>query len=92
MDVPAGYPGASIFRPLPQSPAGQNLPTPDDAQAAFENIGLRHEQRSIVYCGGGIAATLDAFLMLQLGYENVGVYDASMSEWARDPALAVETG
>ena len=75
-----------------QSPADRTFPTPDDAQAAFENIGLRHDQRSIVYCGGGIAATLDAFLMLQLGYENVGVYDASMSEWARDPALAVETG
>ena len=75
-----------------QSAADKSFPTPDDAQAAFDDIGLQRNQRSIVYCGGGIAATLDAFLMLQLGYENVGVYDASMSEWARDPALAVETG
>jgi thiosulfate/3-mercaptopyruvate sulfurtransferase len=75
-----------------QSAADKSFPTPDDAQAAFDDIGLQRNQRSIVYCGGGIAATLDAFLMLQLGYENVGVYDASMSEWARDPELAVETG
>jgi len=25
-----------------------------------------------------------------LGYENVKLYDASLSEWARDPALPME--
>ena len=48
--------------------------------------------RTIVYCGGGIAATLDAFLLHQLGHDNVSVYDASMSEWARDESLPIETG
>ena len=38
------------------------------------------------------AATLDAYLLHQLGYDNVAVYDASMSEWARDPSLPVESG
>ena len=74
-----------------QSAADKSFPTPDDAQAAFDDVGLQRNQRSIVYCGGGIAATLDAFLMLQLGYENVGVYDASMSEWARDDSLPIES-
>jgi len=27
-----------------------------------------------------------------LGYENVAVYDASMSEWAADPSLSMQTG
>ena len=27
-----------------------------------------------------------------LGYENVAVYDASMSEWAADPSLPMQTG
>ena len=49
-------------------------------------------ERTIVYCGGGIAATLDAFMLVQLGYTNVSVYDASMSDWAKDPTLPMETG
>jgi thiosulfate/3-mercaptopyruvate sulfurtransferase len=44
----------------------------------------------IAYCGGGIAATADAFALAMLGYDNVKVYDASLSEWARDPALPME--
>jgi thiosulfate/3-mercaptopyruvate sulfurtransferase len=35
----------------------------------------------IVYCGGGIAATLNAFACKLLGQESVSVYDGSMSEW-----------
>jgi thiosulfate/3-mercaptopyruvate sulfurtransferase len=46
----------------------------------------------IVYCGGGIAATADALILTMLGHEKVRVYDASMSEWAKDDALPMETG
>ena len=42
--------------------------------------------------GSGIAATLDAFLLHQLGYEDIAVYDNSMSEWATDESLPIETG
>lgn len=62
------------------------------ANAVFEAVGADPAKRIIVYCGGGIAATLDAFLLWQLGYEDIGVYDASMSEWAKDQSLAMETG
>ena len=58
----------------------------------LRSVGATPERHNIVYCGGGIAATLDAFLMVQLGYPHVAVYDASMSEWARDPALPIERG
>jgi thiosulfate/3-mercaptopyruvate sulfurtransferase len=44
----------------------------------------------IAYCGGGIAATADTFALAMLGYDNVKVYDASLSEWARDLALPME--
>ena len=50
------------------------------------------DKRSITYCGGGIAATSDAFVLTMLGHDNVTVYDASMSEWANDPAMPMETG
>lgn len=62
-----------------------------EATAAFQRVGADPSRRTVVYCGGGIAATLDAFLLHQLGYEDVSVYDASMSEWARDEALPMES-
>ena len=63
---------------------------PDAVQARLDAVGATPGKRSIVYCGGGIAATLDAFLMHQLGYEDISVYDASMSEWAKDESLPIE--
>jgi thiosulfate/3-mercaptopyruvate sulfurtransferase len=39
------------------------------------------QARTITYCGGGIAATVNAIAYLLVGNENVGVYDGSMSEW-----------
>jgi thiosulfate/3-mercaptopyruvate sulfurtransferase len=46
----------------------------------------------VTYCGGGIAATADAFALTLLGKRNVSVYDASMQEWARDESLPMEKG
>jgi thiosulfate/3-mercaptopyruvate sulfurtransferase len=46
----------------------------------------------IAYCGGGIAASADAFILTMLGHTNVKVYDASLSEWAKDESLPMETG
>ena len=58
----------------------------------FSNVGANAAERIITYCGGGIAASNDAFILSMLGYENVAVYDASMSEWASDPSLPMQTG
>ena len=63
----------------------------NDVQATFDLVGAQRDQRIINYCGGGIAATLDAFLLYQLGYENLTVYDDSMSQWATDESLPIET-
>ena len=41
----------------------------------------QHE-RVITYCGGGIAATVNAMAHLMAGNKNVAVYDGSMDEWA----------
>lgn len=41
----------------------------------------KETERIITYCGGGIAATVNAIAHLLVGNENVAVYDGSMSEW-----------
>lgn len=46
--------------------------------------------RVITYCGGGIAATSIAMLLMMFGHDNVQLYDASMSEWAPDESLPME--
>ena len=63
----------------------------DDAAAKFAAQGLTKDKNIVCYCGGGISATIDLFLLHQLGYDNLTLYDGSMGEWARDPALPIET-
>ena len=72
-------------------PTTREFISPDGAAAAFADVGADPSKRTIVYCGGGIAATLDAFLLHQLGYEDIAVYDDSMSQWATDESLPIET-
>jgi len=39
----------------------------------------------VVYCGGGIDASADAFALTMLGERAVAVYDGSLMEWTADP-------
>ena len=64
----------------------------DEARRAFEDTGVTPDRHVVAYCGGGISATVDLFLLHQLGYPDLTLYDASMGEWARDPDLPIETG
>lgn len=57
----------------------------------FATVGATSGKRVITYCGGGIAASSDAFVLTLLGVENVAVYDGSLSEWTADPSLPMET-
>ena len=67
--------------------------SPDALRKQFEAAGVLQAGRVITYCGGGIAASSDAFVLTAiLGHDNVAVYDASLSEWAADPSLPMETG
>jgi thiosulfate/3-mercaptopyruvate sulfurtransferase len=40
-------------------------------------------ERLITYCGGGIAATLNACVVKLIGNNDVAVYDGSMAEWLK---------
>ena len=59
-------PVTNRFRPLPQ------------LEAAVDAAGVRGSEPVIAYCGGGISATIDLFLLHRLGYDNLTLYYASM--------------
>ena len=63
----------------------------DQLRHRFEAIGAM-DRPVLTYCGGGIAASADALALIMLGHTNVKLYDASLSEWAKDPSLPMETG
>lgn len=64
----------------------------DVLRAKFQASGALDAGRVVTYCGGGIAASSDAFVLTLLGRDDVAVYDASLSEWAADPSLPMERG
>jgi thiosulfate/3-mercaptopyruvate sulfurtransferase len=63
-----------------------------EAAQKFEAQGVTRGKRVVAYCGGGISATVDLFLLHRLGYDNLTLYDGSMGEWAKDESLPMETG
>jgi thiosulfate/3-mercaptopyruvate sulfurtransferase len=63
-----------------------------EAEAKFAAQGIGKDKRVIAYCGGGISATIDLFLLHRLGYDHLSLYDGSMGEWAKDASLPIETG
>ena len=71
--------------------AGKDFTALVDAEAQFAAQGVTRDKRVICYCGGGISATIDLFLLHQLGHAALTLYDGSMGEWAKDPSLPIET-
>jgi thiosulfate/3-mercaptopyruvate sulfurtransferase len=78
-------PAATLVQPTKQ------LIAPAEAEAKFAAQGITPDKNVIAYCGGGISATIDLFLLHQLGYDNLTLYDGSMGEWAKDTSLPIET-
>lgn len=46
---------------------------------------MDRDSRAITYCGGGISASANAFVMHRLGFSDVAVYTNSLEEWAANP-------
>jgi thiosulfate/3-mercaptopyruvate sulfurtransferase len=49
-------------------------------------------KRIITYCGGGIAAAVNAMAHVLVGQENVAVYDGSLDEWIAEGLPTTGTG
>lgn len=55
---------------------------PHDELAAM--LSSDPEDRTITYCGGGISASSNAFILSRLGFTDVAVYMGSLQEWTTD--------
>jgi len=91
-----GRPGriaGSVNVPAAQllDPATNTFLPADELRRRLGEVGAL-DRPVIVYCGGGIAASADALILTMLGHRNVKLYDASLSEWAKDANLPMETG
>jgi thiosulfate/3-mercaptopyruvate sulfurtransferase len=73
-------------------PQTHRLLARDALRERLDAAGCLGGERVVAYCGADISATLDAFALVMLGADDVAVYDGSMSEWVRDPALPLEQG
>jgi thiosulfate/3-mercaptopyruvate sulfurtransferase len=64
---------------------------PETLAATYVQAGVTPDKEVITYCGGGYSGAFNMFVLYQLGYENVKLYDGSWLEWV---ALggAIETG
>ena len=49
-------------------------------------------ERVITYCGGGVAASSDAFVLHLLGHRKVTIYDGGLIEWCANSDLPLELG
>ncbi len=70
---------------------GMDYFLPDDTLALRLKEVAQHK-RIITYCGGGIAATVNAAAHLMTGHDNVAVYDGSLYEWLAEGLPANGTG
>ena len=72
-------------------PATNTFLPADELRRILGSVGAL-DRPVIAYCGGGIAARADALILTMLGHTDVKIYDASLSEWAKDASLPMETG
>ncbi|HZP37702.1 MAG TPA: sulfurtransferase [Methylomirabilota bacterium] len=79
-------PSASLI-----DPATRRFVSPAEALARFTEAGVTSDRRVIAYCGAAISASLDLFMLHQLGFDDLALYDGSLLEWAEDPSLPIET-
>jgi thiosulfate/3-mercaptopyruvate sulfurtransferase len=64
---------------------------PEELRARYSALGADQAAPPGVYCGGGVAATLDILVLSRLGVP-AALYPGSWSAWSADPARPVATG
>ncbi|SEI93878.1 thiosulfate/3-mercaptopyruvate sulfurtransferase [Bhargavaea ginsengi] len=92
-DRPGHIPGSvNVFFGALSDPDTKELYDDEKLREIFGSVGaLDPDKKVITYCGSAIAATWTGMILNKLGQKNVSVYDGSLTEWAKDPSLPMET-
>jgi thiosulfate/3-mercaptopyruvate sulfurtransferase len=84
-------PGAQNF------PAKEDMSTPDGLiqapdllRARFEAVGASDGAPVILYCNGGVSASLGLLALRASGLTGGAVYDGSWKDWGNDDAMPIE--
>jgi thiosulfate/3-mercaptopyruvate sulfurtransferase len=85
---PGHIPGASNIPATALIDESGRYRSHDELSAIFAS---NPKERCITYCGAGVAASSNAFIMIRLGFSDVAVYMGSLQEWAADPANPLVT-
>jgi thiosulfate/3-mercaptopyruvate sulfurtransferase len=65
---------------------------PDAVRGRLAALRLDPDRPVVTYCNGGVAATVLAFQLHRLGFEDLAVYDGSWNEWGPRLDLPIEVG
>jgi thiosulfate/3-mercaptopyruvate sulfurtransferase len=88
----AGHIPTSKNVPAPSNLANYVLRLPPEQLAAtYVQAGVTPDKEVITYCGGGYYGAFSLFVLYELGYENIRLYDGSWLEWVSKGG-AIETG
>jgi thiosulfate/3-mercaptopyruvate sulfurtransferase len=87
-----GHIATALSLPAPDTldPVLRTVLRPGDLSRMIARLGLDPEKRVITYCGGGIYGAHTAFVLYLMGFDQVGLYDGSLMEWASDSSNPME--
>ncbi|MUM08311.1 hypothetical protein B5P44_26405 [Mycobacterium sp. CBMA 213] len=63
---------------------------PAEIRERYRDNGTDLSREVLLYCGGGISATVNALALVSAGIETVRIYDGSLEEWSADPTLPLQ--
>jgi thiosulfate/3-mercaptopyruvate sulfurtransferase len=69
---------------------GKLLPAAE-IETMARQAGAAPDASVLLYCGGGVSASMGYVALRTAGYRNLRVYDGSWSEWSLDPGAPQET-